>query len=88
MVSFLSLSSPIISIPMTPDRSCINFTPSPPNSFLWAQKAKDKGKQRMISTTKIMPASTAKCRKCSKFRPEVSYWVPIFKRVRPKLNQK
>jgi palmitoyltransferase len=58
----------------------------PPNSFLWARKAKDKGKQRMISgvrwsakgTTKITPASTTKCRKCSKFRPEVSYWVLNF----------
>ena len=52
----------------------------PPNSFLWARKVKDKGKQRMISGvrwsakgTKITPASTTKCRKCSKFRPEVSW---------------
>ena len=54
----------------------------PPNSILWARKVKDKGKQRMRTisgvrwsakgTTKITPASTTKCRKCSKFRPEVS----------------
>ena len=54
----------------------------PPNSIFWARKLKDKGKQRMMTisgvrwsakgTTKITPASTTKCRKCSKFRPEVS----------------
>ena len=70
----------------------------PPNNFLWARKAKDKGKQRMISgvrwsakgTTKITPASTTKCRRCSKFRPEVSFLgVLVFKKTSfiPKLNQ-
>jgi palmitoyltransferase len=58
----------------------------PRNSFLWARKVKDKGKQRMISgvrwsakgNTKITPAYTTKCRKCSKFRPEVSLLLVFF----------
>ena len=52
----------------------------PGNGFLWAQKAKDKGKQRMLTGgvrwsvkgAKITPASTTKCWKCRALRPEVS----------------
>ena len=64
------------------------FLDDPPhasvNSFLWARKVKDRGKQRMTSgvrwsaaVTKITPASTTKCLRCKKFRPEVN-WILLF----------
>ena len=53
----------------------------PVNSFLWARKVRDKGKQRMLTGgvrwsakgSKITPASTTRCWKCKSLRPEVSF---------------